>query len=62
MPLVPFGAKVIIHLSNIVKLKPSGVDMLFLGFEVYSNSAHCVVITRNFVVPNIQFNLDNEIV
>jgi hypothetical protein len=65
MPLVPFGARVIVHRSNTLKINPSGVEMLFLGFEEFSDAARFldpltqrIVITRDYVVPTIELGPD----
>ncbi|PLW53395.1 hypothetical protein PCANC_06080 [Puccinia coronata f. sp. avenae] len=65
MPLVPFGARVIVHQPNKLKVKPSGVEMLFLGFEEFSDAARFldpltqrIVITRDYVVPTIELGSD----
>ena len=62
-PLIPFGAKVVVHRSNPIKLSPKGIDHWFVGFEPYSDAArfldpihHRIVISRDYLVPKIQIN------
>ncbi|KAA1137545.1 hypothetical protein PGTUg99_016028 [Puccinia graminis f. sp. tritici] len=38
MPLIPFGARVIVHRPESLKVVPKGVELLFLGFEPFSDA------------------------
>jgi hypothetical protein len=65
MPLVPFGAWVVAHRLESLKILPKGVDFLFLGFEPFSDAArfydplvHCVVISQDYVIPNVLIDAD----
>jgi hypothetical protein len=60
MPLIPFGAWVIIHSPESLKVVPKGVELLFLGFELFSNASrfydivlHKTIISRDYVVLEI---------
>lgn len=61
MPLIPFGAKVVVHRPDSLKLNPRGVELQFLGFEPFSDATrfydpvvHRVVISRDYVVPSFK--------
>ncbi|KAI7948446.1 hypothetical protein MJO29_010111 [Puccinia striiformis f. sp. tritici] len=69
MPLIPFGARVVVHCPESLKVSPTGVELLFLGFEPNSDAArfydflvHRIVISRDYVVPNIEVDAGSVVV
>ncbi|KNE87317.1 hypothetical protein PSTG_19301 [Puccinia striiformis f. sp. tritici PST-78] len=69
MPLIPFGARVVVHRPESLKVSPTGVELLFLGFEPNSDAArfydflvHRIVISRDYVVPNIEVDAGSVVV
>jgi hypothetical protein len=69
MPLIPFGAPVIVHRPESLKVVPKGVELLFLGFEPFSDAArfydivlHKIIISRDYVVPEIRLNDDSTLI
>ncbi|KAI7939687.1 hypothetical protein MJO29_014423 [Puccinia striiformis f. sp. tritici] len=69
MPLIPFGARVVVHRPELLKVLPKGVDLLFLGFVLNLDAAwfydclvHQVIVSRDYVVPNIEVDAGSSVV
>jgi hypothetical protein len=69
MPLIPFGARVVVHRPESLKVVPKGVELLFLGFEPFSDAArfydivlHKIIISQDYAVPEIRLNDDSSLI
>jgi len=67
VPLIPFGARVVVHRPENLKLNPRGVDHWFLGFEPMSDACrfldpimHRIVISRDYVIPSVEMSAEQR--